>query len=232
MFLKLLEILYKLMPLFFPHFVSLNVQLCFEANQCKYLSSCNYLLLIFTTEQTLEGWADLAHTEPSKGAEWREVRGVTSCHKRRCWKSNEGKMEVWERPGRKLERWLRNWVISWICSCFCLSMFKMLWTCSRWERYHHKHTHVWGKSQVGRATETKWGGGGRALIKNRDRRKPPGFWHQTNSLLATTLNFLQEEICSFLREILSSGSLFGFSLSSDLRIMWILSWSLPSHQYH
>lgn len=92
----------------------------FEANQCKYSSRCSYPLLIFTAEQTLEGRTDLAHTEPTKGAEWREVRRVTSCNKRRCWKCNEGEMEVWKRSGGKLERWLRNLGISWMCSRFCL----------------------------------------------------------------------------------------------------------------
>lgn len=105
---------------------------------------------------------------------------------------------------------------------------------SRWEYYHHKHTHVW----VNGPEREEWA----ELLKPSEEKmweEEEGHWPKTkaeeNHL---ALNRGQEPvscypevltgwICSFLGEILLSDRFFGFQLSSDWGTGWILPWSCP-----
>lgn len=112
------------------------------------------------------------------------------------------------------------------------NMFKMLWTCLRWEHYHRKHTHVWvnGKEREVTSGQSYWSQV-RRRRKGTDQkqRQRKTTWLSTPDLLPVSYHpeVLTGGICSFLGEILFSGGIFGFHVSSDLGTGWMLPWSCP-----
>lgn len=183
------------------------------------------------TERTLKGWTDLAHTEPTKGTEWREVRRIKS-NKRGCWNSNERKVEVWKRPGTKLKRWCTNSEMyhkaesSYFLNVSTLlfpNILQMLWPYFRGYHYHHNSKHMEVKEQEREVTE--W-----AEILEASEEEEEGQWwkpkthenHLTLTHWQMTLWTPHSGGLSFLLGILLLGGLIGFCLSSETgMIRWI-----------
>lgn len=187
------------------------------------------------TERTLKGWTDLAHTEPNKGTEWREVGRIKS-NKRGCRNSNEREVEVWKRPGTKLKRWCTNSEVyhkaesSYVLNVLTLlfpNISKMLWPYFGGYHYHHNYKHMEVKEQEREVTEwTEGWNQVRRRRKGRDenQRHMKTIWRSHTGRYPGRRHseLLTVGVCPFCWGILLLGGLIGFCLSSETgMIRWI-----------